>query len=154
MTKCNGTKLLPHNSISLTFWTIFFTKNIRYPFNIFPVIGIWGTKYLKYKRYWQWYSHQRLRQTRWIWLSYHSFPLVEWRCSETPIVHYLYFAVGSICQMLYLHFWFSFLKSSNLFKIIDTGLQITQALGNVWEVFQVILGTFVLYRFKNMFQKE
>ena len=48
-TKCNGTKLLPHNSISLTFWTIFFTENMRYPFNIFQVIGIWGTKYLKLK---------------------------------------------------------------------------------------------------------
>ena len=47
MTKCNGTKLLPHNSISLTFWTIFFTENIRYPFNIFQVIKIWQTKYLK-----------------------------------------------------------------------------------------------------------
>ena len=47
MTKCNGTKFLPHNSISLTFWTIFFTENIGYPFNIFPVIGTWGTKYLK-----------------------------------------------------------------------------------------------------------
>ena len=47
MTKCNGTKFLPHNSISLTFWTIFFTEKIRYPFNIFPVIGTWGTKYLK-----------------------------------------------------------------------------------------------------------
>ena len=46
MTKCNGTKLLPHNCISLTCWTIFFTENIRYPFNIFPVFGIWGTKYL------------------------------------------------------------------------------------------------------------
>ena len=46
MTKCTGTKLLPHNFINLTFWTIFFTENIRYPFNIFPVIGIWGTKYL------------------------------------------------------------------------------------------------------------
>ena len=44
LTKCYGTKSLPHNSISLTFWTIFFTENIRYPFNIFPVIGIWGTK--------------------------------------------------------------------------------------------------------------
>ena len=47
MTKCNGAKFLPHNSISLTFWTIFFTENIRYPFNIFPVIGTWGTKYPK-----------------------------------------------------------------------------------------------------------
>ena len=46
MTKRNGTKFLPHNSISSTFWTIFFTENIRYPFNIFPVIGTWGTKYL------------------------------------------------------------------------------------------------------------
>ena len=47
MTKCNGTKWLPHNSISLTFWTIFFTENIRYTLNSFPVIGVWGTKYLK-----------------------------------------------------------------------------------------------------------
>ena len=47
MTKCNGTKLLPHNYISLTFWTIFSTENIRYPFNIFQVIKIWETKYLK-----------------------------------------------------------------------------------------------------------
>ena len=47
MTECNGTKLMRHNSISLTFWTIFFTENIRYPFNIFRVMGIWGTKYLK-----------------------------------------------------------------------------------------------------------
>ena len=47
MTKCNGTKFLPNNSISLTFWTLVFTENIRYPFNIFPVIGIWGAKYLK-----------------------------------------------------------------------------------------------------------
>ena len=47
MTKCNGAKFLPHNSISLSFWTIFFTENIGYPFNIFPVIGTWGTKYLK-----------------------------------------------------------------------------------------------------------
>ena len=48
MTKCNGTKFLPHNSISLTFWTIFFTENIGYPFNIFSVIGTWGTKYLNH----------------------------------------------------------------------------------------------------------
>ena len=47
MTKCNGAKVLLYNSISLTFWTIFLTENIRYPFNIFPVIGTWGTKYLK-----------------------------------------------------------------------------------------------------------
>ena len=47
MKKCNGTTFLPHNSISLTFWTIFFTEKIGYPFNIFPVIGTWGTKYLK-----------------------------------------------------------------------------------------------------------
>ena len=47
MTKCNGTKFLPHNSISLTFWTVFFTENIRYPCKIFPVIGTWGTKYLR-----------------------------------------------------------------------------------------------------------
>ena len=47
MTKCNGTKFLSYNSISLTFWTIFVTENIRYPFKIFPVIGTWGTKYLK-----------------------------------------------------------------------------------------------------------
>ena len=48
MTKCNCAKFLPHNSISLTFWTIFFTENIRYPLNIFPVIGTWGTKYLNF----------------------------------------------------------------------------------------------------------
>ena len=46
MKKCNGTKFSPYNSISLKFWTIFFPENIRYPFNIFPVIGTWGTKYL------------------------------------------------------------------------------------------------------------
>ena len=46
MKKCNGANFLPHNSNSLTFWTIFFTENIRYPFKIFPVIGTWGTKYL------------------------------------------------------------------------------------------------------------
>ena len=50
MTKCNGTKFLPNNSILLKFWTIFFTENIGYPFNIFPVIGTWGTKYLKYQK--------------------------------------------------------------------------------------------------------
>ena len=50
MPKCNGTKFLPHNSISLTFWTIFFIENISYPFIIFPVIRTWGTKYLKLKQ--------------------------------------------------------------------------------------------------------
>ena len=35
MTKCNGTKFLPHNSISLTFWTIFFTENHRVPIQHF-----------------------------------------------------------------------------------------------------------------------
>ena len=60
MTKCNGTKFLPHNSISLTFWTIFFTENIGYPFNIFPLIGTWGTKYLNSptsKFYWRNYQY-------------------------------------------------------------------------------------------------
>ena len=46
MTKCNGTKILPQNLISLTFWTIFFTENIGYLLKKFPVIGTWGTKYL------------------------------------------------------------------------------------------------------------
>ena len=55
MTKCNGAKFLPHNSISLTFWTIFFTEIIRYPFNTFQVIGTWGTKYLKNQHYLLWY---------------------------------------------------------------------------------------------------
>ena len=48
MTKCTGTKFLAHNPISLTFWTIFFTENIGYPFKNFPVIGTWGTKYFKW----------------------------------------------------------------------------------------------------------
>ena len=37
--------------------------------------------WFKYKSYWQWCSYQRLRQTRWLRISYCQFPLVEWRCS-------------------------------------------------------------------------
>ena len=33
-----------------------------------------------------------------------------------------------------LAFWFTFRKSSNHFKTIDTELQITQASENVWEI--------------------
>ena len=47
MTKCNGTKVLLHNSISLTFWTMFFTQNIGVPYKNVPVLGTWGKRYLK-----------------------------------------------------------------------------------------------------------
>ena len=46
--------------------------------NFFPLI--------KYKSYWQWYSYQSLRQTRWLRISYRQFPMVEWWCSWTSIV--------------------------------------------------------------------
>ena len=37
-------------------------------------------------------------------------------------------------------FWgFSFYKSSNRFKVIDTGLQISQASKNIWKDLHVIL---------------
>ena len=68
MTECNGAKFLPHNSISLTFWAIFFTENIRYPFNIFPVIGTWGTKYLKFQI--KYYIEQVSSSVYWVRFNY------------------------------------------------------------------------------------
>ena len=37
--------------------------------------------WLKYKSYWQWYSYQRLRRTRWLRNFYRRLPLVECWCS-------------------------------------------------------------------------
>ena len=50
--------------------------------------------WFKYDRYWQWCSYQRLRQTRWLRISYHQFSLVEWWCSYNPIVWCVHFSFG------------------------------------------------------------
>ena len=54
--------------------------------------------------------------------------------------------------MLYKRFWFPFQKSSNHFKSVDTGLQISQASENVWKILQVILWTSVQI-WCNMYQR-
>ena len=66
-------------------------------------------------------------------------------------------SVSCKLDLLYYRFWFSFLKSSNHFIIhvvIDTGLQISKASGNDWEVLQVILGTYVMSKFGTLSFQE
>ena len=111
MTKCNGTKLLPHYSISLTFWTIFFTENIRYPLYIFPVIWIWGTKYLKMK-----------------FFAY-MLPLVNERIYLIRLYCILIIQWGMYC------FFFCWSQSHNAFAIMYSYLNV---LGFCWWVYTVL----------------
>ena len=142
--------MLAHNSISLTFWTILLTENIGYPFNIFPVIGTLGTKYLKCKSNRQWRSHQRLQQTQWLRISYRQLPLVEYWCSYTPIVRCWLDLLGVVPSILD----FYSKNFQNISKLLTQGYRynkLRKTFGKFFRSYSELLSKFVKYRFKEIF---
>ena len=89
-TNRNGTTLKTFLTTPLDILTIYspsITLNLR---NIFLITSVEQSKYFrninvfpwfKYKSYWQWYSYQRLRQSRWFRISYRQFP---WLNGDIP----------------------------------------------------------------------